>query len=593
MARAGKERQARKDKGQKNKDLARDIVEKFTHSLTWRQPYKTKWDRFYQLYRSHLGDTNYPWQSNIFVPYAFSTVETVAPRMVASKPQIDIMPREQNDIKYAKLMGKLIDFQWDEMEMDIVLPDAVKEMLIYGTAIFKVYWHSGEREINRKIEVDAEFPEMGMIEEKDDVLEEHPVIEPVDIYDFFFDPRGTTIEDCRWVAHRMYRTLEHLKEMQESGIYKNIDLLENAQIVRQDDEKDQRRATTGVGIPAELERFEGDKRMIELIEYWEDERVVTVANRDVIIREEDNPYNHGEKPFIKVVDQSVPHEFYGIGELEPIETLQYELNSRRNQRLDNVTLALNRMWIVENSAGVDEDELISDAGGVVHTNKINGIEQLLMPDVTASSYKEEVEVKADIQQTTGVSDFTRGVGSDSLGNDTATGISLIQEAGNSRFRLKLRNIEGAIQRMGKMMVSLNEQFVSEEKVIRIIGDNGVEWETLKPEDLRGNFDVVVEAGSTLPSNEAVNKKQVMDAYQLFAGDPEVNQTELKRMVIEAVLPNANTDKLLPKPEGAGASLDSGLGSQLPSTPAPSSPQTDEGLTQQATLQNALAPEQVL
>lgn len=592
--RAGKKEQRSKKRAKSNQALAKDIVEKFTHSLTWRQPYKEKWDRFYKLYRSHLSDTSYPWQSNIFVPYSFSTVETVAPRMVASRPQIDIMPREPNDIPYAKMMSKLIDFQWDEMNMDIVLPDAVKEMLIYGTAIYKVYWKSDEYTTTQRVNVDDEFPELGVVEGEVDILQERPVIEPVDIYDFFFDPRGTTIDDCRWVAHRMYRTIEHLQEMQKNGIYKNINLLEQAQLVRMDDEKDQRRATVGVSIPEELERMEGEKRVVELIEYWEDDRVVTVANRDVVIRDEENPYRHGKKPFIKIVDQSVPHEFYGIGEIEPIETLQYELNSRRNQRLDNVTLALNRMWIVENGAGVDEDELISDAGGVVHTNKLSGIEQLVMPDVTSSSYKEETEVKADIQQTTGVSDFTRGIGSDSLANDTATGISLIQEAGNARFRLKLRNIEGGIQRMGEMMVSLNDQFVSEEKVIRIVGDSGTEWETLKPQDLRGNFDVKVEAGSTLPSNEAVNKKQVMDAYQLFAGDPEVNQKELKRMVLEAVLPMGNLDKLLPQPEGGvtgGAGLLSPPLSSPPSPPSVSG--NEEGLTQQSQLQSALAPQQVL
>jgi len=106
----------------------------------------------------------------------------------------------------------------------------------------------------------------------------------------------------------------------------------------------------------------------------------------------------------------------------------------------------------------------------VHTNSMDGIEALQMPDVTSSSYNEETLIKGDIQQTTGVSDFTRGVGTEALGNETATGISLIQEAGNARFRLKIRNLESAIEQIGSMMVSLNEQFLSEDKVIRIMGD---------------------------------------------------------------------------------------------------------------------------
>ena len=33
-----------------------------------------------------------------------------------------------------------------------------------------------------------------------------------------------------------------------------------------------------------------------------------------------------------------------LGEIEPIEYLQYELNDTRNQRMDNVNLIINRMW---------------------------------------------------------------------------------------------------------------------------------------------------------------------------------------------------------------------------------------------------------
>lgn len=580
-----------KKKAVVNEQLATDIVTKYLHSRTWRNPMKQRWDRLYAIYRTSLEETAYPWQSNIFVPYSFSTIETVAPRMLNAKPQIDTMPRQPDDVPYAKTMNNLLDFEWEMMGMDEVLADAVKEMLIYGTTIFKVFWLNEDTTKTKRVNVDDAFPDLGLVE--DEVTEnvyDAPVVENIDLYDFFWDTRAIDIEDARWCVHRMYRTYEHLEEQQKQGIYKNVKLLEDMKTELIDDEKANRRRTMGLSMPVDIEESEG-KQMVELLEYWEDDRVVTVANREIVIRDEKNPYRHGRKPFVKMVDQNVPHEFAGIGELEPIETLQYELNSRRNQRLDNVTLALNRMWIISTSAGVDEDELVSDAGGVIHTTDINGIKEIHMPDVTASSYKEEVEVKADIQQATGVSDFTRGVGSESLGNDTATGISLIQEAGNSRFKLKIRNMEQALKKIGRFMVDLNEQFMSEEKIIRVMGDEGAEFLTIRPEDMQGNLDVRVEAGSSMPSNEAVRRKQVMDSYQLFAQDPEINQTELKRMVLEVVLPEANIDKLLPRPSEA-----TDLGQQ-PTTEqqSVSPPSVDTGgqLDQQGILESALAPEQVL
>lgn len=553
-----------------NTELAKDIVNKFTSTIAWRTPYKNKWDRFYKMYRGVLEETNYPWQSNIWVPLSFSTIETVVPRLVSNRPQIDILPREPNDEKYAQLMGKVIDYQWDQMNMNVLLPEAVKEMCIYGTVILKAYWYKEESNVIDKQMVDEQMPELGQVEvEENKTIYNAPKVEVVDLYDFFVDPKATTIDNAEWVIHRSMRSLDYLHEMMEDGKYKNIKLLEDeaSSFAGWDDEKQMRRNTIGISMPVEQK----NDKLIEILEYWTDERVVTVANRKIIIRDQENPFRHGKKPFIVCVDQKIPHEFYGMGELEPIETLQYELNDRRNQRMDNVTLILNRMWLVQNGKNVDEDELVSDAGGVVHTDDPNAIQQLILPDVTSSSYQEETIIKADIQQTSGVTDFTRGMSSDALANDTATGISLLQEASNARFRLKIQNIEDMmLKRLGEFMVSMNNQFLSEETTIRIVGEEGKEFQTIKPEDIKGNFDVSVQAGSTIPGNETIMKKQIMEMYKLFAGDPDVDQRELKKMVMKVVNPNVNFEKLLVKQEQQPGmqGMEAGMAQSLAQSPTP-------------------------
>lgn len=542
-----------------NQDLAHEIVDKFTTSLTWRQPYRSRWDRFYKLYKNVLDETNYPWQSNVFIPMAFSTVETVVPRLVSNRPEIDIMPREKTDEAHAKIMSQLIDYQWDMMNMNVMMPEAVKELCIYGTVIIKAGWKY-KTQTNQKREVaDETIPEMGMVQtEQEEVIYDAPTVELVDLYDFYPDPSGTSIDTMKWCIHRTVRTKAYLKEMAKNKIYKNVNLVINGSGMKasDDDEKSQRRATDGISLPPL------DEDSVELLEYWEDDRVVVIADRSVVIRDEKNPFEHGKKPFIHCVDQKVPHEFYGIGEIEPIETLCYELNDRRNQRMDNVTLILNRMWKIKNSANVDEDELVSDAGGVVHTDDMDGIDVLAMPDVTASSYQEEALIKGDIQQTSGVTDYTKGANSGTSSNDTATGISLLQEAGNARFRMKSQNIEDMlIKRLGEFMVSMNEQFVTEPQVLRIVGDDGIEWKQVKPDEIQGQFDVQVVAGSTVVTNEAVDKKQTMEMFSLLNGNPLVDQRELLKTVILAINPKANTEKLLPPQQAQPGSIP-GMGDQM-------------------------------
>jgi hypothetical protein len=534
-------------KSVENEKLAAEIGKKVSNFINWREPFKQKWDRYYKLYRSYLEKKNYPWQSNIFVPYAFSTVETIVPRLVSTKPQVDAMPREKQDQVYAELQSAIIDYEWDMMDMDNILPDAIRQFLIYGTTILKVAWEKETLMVDEEVEIDPDFPELGKDKVKvEKTIKDQPVVELVDLYDFMWDPNGYDIETCSWVAHRTYRSYDYLMKMQKQGLYKNIAMLKDfaGKMYAGDTDKTERESAIDISDPKQYGSGATSESNIELIEYWEDNKLVTIANRTVIIREEtQNPYKHGVKPFVRIVDQSVPKEFCGIGEIEPIETLQYELNDMRNQRMDNASMILNRMWIVANSANVDEDELVSDVGGVIHTEDINGIQPVMMPEIPNSSYREETLIKADIQQTTGITDYTKGVASDAMANETATGISLMQEAGSSRLRLKMMNLEEGIRKIGELMVSLNKQFITEERVIRITGDIGTEWVTVKPEDVYDNFDIRVQSGSTLEENDAIKRKQAMEMFQLFAGDPDVNQIELKKRVFQS-RNEKNIDKLL-------------------------------------------------
>lgn len=558
-----------KPKSVVNKELANKIVSRYQTARNWREPLKQKWDDFYDLYRGVLDSaTKAMWQANIFVPYSFSTIETIVPRLVAGRPQIDVIPREEGDTDYARVQNYLIDYQWDQCDMDKLLPDIVRQMVIYGNSIVKIYWDKRVETVEEEIEIDPDFPELGSQKvEVEKTTKNQPVVEMVDLYDFFWDPKGFDIDSCGWVAHRTYRSYDYLLKMQKQGLYKNVALLEKDKNRPFKGETDKVTRTNALGT-TDPQNYSGgsDKEAnIELIEYWEDNRVVTIANRSVVIRDDKNPFAHGKKPFVRFIDQSVPKEFCGIGELEPIETLQKELNDMRNQRMDNASLILNRMWLVANGAGVDEDELVSDVGGVIHTDKIEGVQPLYPPEIPNSSYREETLIKADIQQTTGITDYTKGVASDALANETATGISMMQEAGNARIKLKMMNIEMGIREIGKLFISLNKQFIDEETVIRILGEGSPRWLLVKPDEIKDNFDLMVESAPRLLENDAIAKRQALELFQMFANDPLIDQLELRRYILEAF--NAkNIDKLLGKQQTpTGEQVDLG---QIPLTNPP-------------------------
>ena len=495
------------------------VVDRFKIADNWRRPLQDDWNRFYKLYRSQNDETDSPWRSNLFIPYCFSTIETILPRLVTNRPRFEFVPRGPEDKEKAKLVDELMKYQWDVTNLDLTLVKLVKEALLYGTGIIKVPW---------------------VFDKKND----GPLPEVVDLFDFFIDPDATNIKTAKYVIHRTQRSKKYLKDMQTLGIYKNVDkVIGGSQI---EDYKAQRYANVGLSTPSKDKKDES----VEILEYWEDNRVITLADRKEVIRNGKNPYNCG-KPFIALVDQIVPHEFYGIGEIEQIESLQYELNDWRNHRMDSKTLTMNPMWWVP--PGYDLDDFIAEPGTVLSGPQPPQI--IPVKGDQTSDYREEEIIKGDIQTTTGVSDYSRGIESaPGISNETATGITLIQEAANMRFRMKVMLIEEmAIKELGLMMLKLNQQFMSEEKVIRITGEDGYEWKTITPDDIKGEYDIMVEAGSSQPMNESLRRKTALDLLALFANDPDLSpegRIELKKSVMEAHGVK-NPDKYFMNPQTMG------------------------------------------
>jgi hypothetical protein len=91
---------------------------------------------------------------------------------------------------------------------------------------------------------------------------------------------------------------------------------------------------------------------------------------------------------------------------------------------------------------------------------------------------------------TGITRYNQGLDSNSL-NKTATGINIITQASNQRLELIARIFaETGLRDMFKFLIKLNQLFVSQDTVIRLT--NGPMQ--VKPDDLEGEFDLVINSG---------------------------------------------------------------------------------------------------
>lgn len=522
MAKKGK----RKDKEQ---DAVAKVVNAFNEANNYRQEYEEKWLRFYQLYRNYQEHKK-PNGANLFIPYVFSIIETLVPKIVslvfASRPYIGYLPLNRNSIERAKNMEALVDYQLvQKIRFISVATEWIKDALIYGTGIIKVGWAYEEREVVEAQPLMRLFGKgYGKLPKKiKKVVRDEPIVECIDPFDFYVEPGARDICDAKYCIHRTIRSKSYLKRMEKQGVYKNIDAIEEA--TPADLGFDQRASSIGENV--------SNKKGVELLEYWEDDRLITVANRAVVIRDEPNPFWLKKKPFIKIVDTIDPHNFYGIGEIEPIEHLQHELNTIRNMRMDNINLIINRMWTVKNSADISPEELISRPGGVIHVQNHDDIQPIKLDNVAAESYKEDELIRRDIDLATGVNDYVRGTNPDR--RETATTASVLSTASNERIKLKATLLEDTgIGELGVWLAALNRQFIDRPYVIRLLGeDSGVDFREITHDDINGDFDVIALGSSVDPVvNKTARLNSLIQLYSIFQNNQYINQYELTKRILE-------------------------------------------------------------
>jgi len=527
----------------KDADILNKVITDFETARLARAPHEERWLRWYKLYRSYTEkkDTG----ANLFIPYTFSIIETVLPRIIAtifaSRPYIGVLPVNQTSVETAKMHELLLDYQLTQRINTIEVASMwIKEALMYGTSFLKTMWRYETRWIKRPSSRMNLFgvPIGNKIEEIETVIYDDPDAVHVDLWDLFIDPEATSIDDAEYVIHRVYRTKEYLKKQAAAGLYTNLEGIESTYMTS-DSEISADARLDAVG----LSRTKKQDDRIELLEYWTDDRVIVVANRSQIIRNEENPYWHCKKPFIRIVDHLVPHELYGIGEIEPIEYLQYELNDTRNQRMDNVNLIINRMWKVLRGADINPEHLVSRPGGIIPVDDMEEIEPLEVADVTSSAYKEEAEIKRDIDRTMGVYEYARGETTDR--RETATTASILSNAANERFKMKVRLMEDmGLRRLGLMLIQLNQQFIDRERVIRILGEDGVYFQTVTPEDIAGEFDVMP-IGSTVEPivNKDTRLTQLLNLYSNIKDSPYIDQAAFLKRILE-VADIKDTDRII-------------------------------------------------
>lgn len=537
-------------------ELVNLVVSDFNASESHTSERRSKYEEWTSQYRSlTLPENIRPHGANIYVPYTFQLVETAVPKwfnaLFGSKPYTTILPAGEfspEQMEKAKKLQALITYQLDQKIKIVSIGDeAFKSVAILGTAITKQDWVTKKRKMKVKEQgkLFGVIPMPGTINVKEAqvTIKDDPSMRVVPMQSFRYDPTGTTIETCNWCGEDITISLGDLRAKIENNVYKSTPEL--TQFIKDMEGSD---ANTTLGKLDNGNPESRKKKDIQVFEYYTDEYVVHVIDKRFIALKEKNPYFHGEKPYVKWVAIPIMNCFEGIGIPESVESLQHELNTTRNQRIDNVSMAINRMWKVLRGSGIREDQLISRPNGVIYVDDMEDLEELSMNMVTGNAYDEENTLKQDMDMASGVLDSIRGTSTDR--RETATTASIMHQSGGDRFKYEtiLLDVMGLSQAVGQIL-ALNQQFITEDAYLNIYGqDESVSQIKISPDDLIGKFDVVTSSAGVDPAaNKEVMRNQLTTVMQTLQGNMWVNEQALTKRYLEA-FDMKNVDELILTPE---------------------------------------------
>lgn len=487
-------------------------------SGSWHQ----RWQDNYALYNNVRVKKGYKGISDTFVPMVFGTIETLVSALFGTKPKFNYLPPEDKQDQKTDVLNALVDFYWDKDQWSIKVINTGRTGLQLGTGIDYWYWDNN-----------------------------HPCMLNVPLRDYFRDPTTMSGIEPRYQGRRYLDTKDNLETFEVIDLDAAPDAEGGYPMKKKFKNLDKVPEDGSTGDPLDKEKkdmwygstvTEAEKKQIEVIEYWTEDRVISIANRSIVIQDDENPflakarangakYPKGIVPFNWFRDYVDPSLFYAKGEVDFIGDQQEDLNDITNQNKDAITFALNQMYTLDPKYAHLLQE-IENLPGAVYPVEAGTLQPIPHGNIPVDAFNERQNIKNEIRETTASNEVIKGVGAEG-DKTTATEINAQIAGAGQRISLKITQIENEyFHRMAHIVFELIKLYVTEPEMVRILGKDGARWELFDPSEFQGEYEPRVQLDISI---EQKKQQQAADAKEMlaaFLNDPDVNQQELKKLVLQ-------------------------------------------------------------
>ena len=316
-----------------------------------------------------------------------------------------------------------------------------------------------------------------------------PIISAVSCWDFYPDPAATSIEDCDYVIERHKMNREQLRSLRNKP-YFDLEAIDTC--------LDMGPNYVERGYESSI-RDEDDfdnahKSRYEVLEYWgyldkslseqlglelpEGQDHLDSLHTNIwicgntILRAVVNPFTPARIPYQSVPYETNPYNFFGIGVAENMEDAQMLMNGHMRMAIDNLVLAGNMVFDIDETALVPGQSMEIYPGKIFRRQSgatgqaVNGVkfpntanENIQMYQVSRQLADEETGIPSIIHGQTGVTGAGR----------TAAGLSMLMSSAGLSIKTAIKNIDDYLLKpMGEGYFQWNMQF--NEEHTDIVGD---------------------------------------------------------------------------------------------------------------------------
>lgn len=524
------------ENNEQEKALVADINQKFKDSMLAKESKVEAWMTYLNAWNNTLfEDASVPsYRSNQSSNFIFSTIESMRPIMFDGKPKFEAVPMTLKAMEFAGDINQVMDYEWHRSKMQIKMLSNSIYTLAIGTSIIML---TQETETLPGSDVDGNVK---------------PI--PVNPFNLFPDPLATSVEDAEYIIYATYMHENMLKKLYPD----KIDEITGGSIQYSElvDNRDEGSTIKNQVLVLEMwsrdyttieSEEEGESGTKKVSQKYPTGRVTVVAPElNILFKDEPSPYQSGRFPFFLFKDIDVPFQFWGEGDVRWLLSPQNAINDLSNQIIDNAKHTANAVWVIDKNSGIPLNTLVNRPGLVIRKNPGTTVERQSPSSMPMYVSEKVNSLKTDIEIISGIHDVSRG--QTPTGIESGSAIMALQEAAQTRIRLKIQIMECALGELGTEWFERIKQFwkfnrlIPQKSGIDEQGNPQYDFlEITQDKQLAESFKINIVGSSTVSTSNNAMLELMIRLAQTMSED---GMPMVTRDAVLDFLPKVNKDRIM-------------------------------------------------